>query len=220
MSQTPEFGADRQLPRGIFGNLHRAAAVLVVALSLVLASAGSALAAPTLAGEAFTWSGPPGAGDVSCSPITGSFSYEALPPDIAGPTYPGSFAEVGNITFAGGVVTAWDATFDIYSPLGAHVASGATHLAPGGGRPVTCTPSFLTRTGSASAVLTYTATFDGAAGTDTGAASATVSFANTLGVTAGTFTETFGAPLPIVQPGCNTTGNGNGNDECNQSGNN
>lgn len=220
MSQTPKFSSERHSARGPFGNLHRAAAVLGVALSLLLASAGLALAAPTLAGETFTWSGPPGAGGVSCSPITGKFSYEALPPDSAGPTYPGSFAEVGDIVFAGGVVTAWDATFDIYSSTGAHVAKGTTHLAPGGGGPATCTPSFLTRTGSASAVLNYTATFDGSAGTDTGTASATISFANTLGVTAGTFSETFGAPQPIVQPGCNTTGNGNGNDECNQSGNN
>jgi len=186
---------------------------LVIAAVFALAGSNLALAAGTLMGETFAWTG-------SSTSVTGSISctsthihYSVSRGVAAGPV-PGRFNESGDIVVTNGVVTGWTATFKIY-PLATTtpvLANGTKSLLVGGA--ATCNGIAGADSATATAVLNYSVTFTtaGGGGSETGTSVANLNM--TLGffdIVTGTFTETFGQ-----QPGCDTTGNGQGNDDCQQ----
>ena len=177
--------------------LRRGGGVLALAILFTLATATSGAAQGTLNGEELTSVGPP-ASDAGCS--NGTIRYDVAA-TATGP-YPGTGEEFGEITLSGGTVTFWHATFIITS--GATIVRGTVDLAPGGTGIGTCLPNG----GSASsATLTYTTS---SPFVETGPTQTSMTFAFTG---PNSFVEHFG---PTVMPGCDTNGNGNGNDECNQ----
>lgn len=189
--------------------------ILALVLATVFAIAGSniALAAGTLTGETFAWTG-------SSTSVTGSISctsthihYMVRKGVAAGPIS-GRFDESGDIAVTNGVVTGWTATFKIY-PLTATtpvLANGTKSLTVGGG--ATCNGIAGADSATATAVLNYSVTFTAAAGGGSETGTSVANLNMTLGffdIVTGTFTETFGQ-----QPGCDTTGNSQGNDDCQQ----
>jgi hypothetical protein len=193
--------------------VRRPVLALVFAVGFAVAGSNLALAAGTLMGETFAWTG-------SATSVTGSIScnsthihYSVRRGVAAGPVA-GRFDESGDIAVTNGVVTGWTATFKIY-PLASTqptLANGTKSLAVGGA--ATCNGVAGLDSATAMAVLNYSVTFTaaGGGGSETGVSVANLNM--TLGfsdITTGTFTETFGQ-----QPGCDSTGNSQGNDDCQQ----
>ncbi|MDQ6878098.1 MAG: hypothetical protein M3082_10455 [Candidatus Dormibacteraeota bacterium] len=187
---------------------------LISAVLFLVGTSLGAAAATTLYGETFTWTGVGTNGSFFCSGTTsGSMSYSARGTTaVATGPNPGTFRESGQITFSGGVITGWAATFRITS--GTTTINGSKALLTAG--PASCNPGgpscLNPMTGSATATLSYTTTTPFV---ETGNSLAVLH--GVLGcndsITGSTFSETFG---PAVQPGCNTNTNGQGNDECDQ----
>ena len=193
--------------------VRRPVLALVLAAVFAIAASNLALAAGTLMGETFAWTGSSTSvtGSISCSSTHIHYSVQR---GVAAGPVPGRFNETGDITVANGVVTGWTATFKIY-PLTTTLptlANGTKSLAVGGA--ATCNGIVGLDSATAMAVLNYSVTFTTAGG---GGSESGISVANlnmTLGfsdIVTGTFTETFGQ-----QPGCDTTGNSQGNDDCQQ----
>jgi hypothetical protein len=170
--------------------------------------------------------------------VSGSINYTSAnavgSTAIAAGPYPGFYAESGSVTLTNGVITAWTATWNVAStPGGQPYVSGTKSLSVAGTGPFLCFVNFAA--GTLNATLSYTAS--GATGSpppgtlpftgsSTGLATSSLVFNTTSlgnppgpGTASGTFTESFlGSPPPTL--GCNTDGESNGNDECEQEGNN
>jgi hypothetical protein len=200
--------------------MRRVSLILALTALFSLGTSSLGLAAAPLTGEVFLWSGLGANGNFVCATNT-HFAYDLFFGDATGP-YPGPFYEHGDVTLSGGVVTAWTGYFNIYTDTthSTILVSGTEQLVPGTGGPAACTAltPVSSETGHASGTLSYTATLPDAT-TDSGTSVAGIDYTlNFLTESAsGLFTQTFG---PVVQAGCNTGGNGNGNDSCNQNGNN
>jgi hypothetical protein len=198
--------------------VNRLAAVFGLVVVFVIGSTLSASAAD-LTGETFTWAGAGTNGSFFCNLSTGTMSYSVIRGGVAAGPFVGTFTENGNITFGGGLVTGWTASFKIKSSSGATLVTGTKALVAGGGGPATCNPGgpscLVPMTGDASGQLTYTTTLPTAG---TGPSSAILH--GVLGcnddVTGSTFSEVFAVP---IQPGCNPNTNSQGNDDCDQTGN-
>ena len=173
--------------------------VFPVALELATKPAGEATAtAGTLNGEVF---GSVGSNDSGC---TGSSSLNYFFLGTATGPYAGTFDEFGDVTFSGGTITSWHANFTIMS--GANVVQGTIDLAPGGTGTATCASAAGGTASSTSLIYTTSSPF-----IETGPTQTTLSF--TFGGVGGSFAEHFGS---VQQAGCDTSGQGNGDDQCNQ----
>jgi len=218
--------------------MRRLLLILGLAASFILGTTSVALAA-ALDNETLHWAGVFSA-NFTCSPQPptttppnqiGYYMATGLDAVATGP-YAGTFTETGTITFnSAGRVTGWTAHFMIFDASFTKVVEGDKTMLTGGLG--TCsngslpTPGggiVLTEAGNATATMTYSATITGSPPNtppDTGTVTAALVFTQVGDtVTGSSLTEHFGPLVPVVQPGCNTSGNGNGNDSCSQNGNN
>jgi hypothetical protein len=221
-------------------------ALFIVVLSGVL-TASVAIAASSMAGETFTgtWTissttDVPAVTANCADLVSATVKYTSTTATgstalAAGP-YPGYYTESGTVTVTGAVITAWTATWSVAStPGGAPYVSGTKTLSVGG-----AAPTFICFTNFAAGTLTATLTHSASSapgprpagipafvGPANGLATASLTFNTTSlgdpptpGTASGSFTETFLGSAPPPSRGCNTDGDSNGNDECEQEGEN
>jgi hypothetical protein len=225
--------------------MRRVVSALFIGLLSSVLTASVAIAASSMAGETFT-----GTWTISSSyeipPVTANcvdvvsatvdyVSAEAIGSTaVAAGPYPGFYTESGTVTVANGVVTGWTANWSVASaPGGEPYVTGTKTLSVAGVGPFVCLTG-LFAAGTLNATLSYTANGGAGAppsgtpafaGPATGLATASLTFNTSSfgtppgpGKASGTFSENFlGSPVLL---GCNTDGESNGNDQCEQEGNN
>jgi hypothetical protein len=194
---------------------------------LSVVSSPAVAAASSMSGEVFAGvANYPQTSVTTCDATTVAVHFGSINQTATGP-FPGVYRESGNVVLTNGVITGWSASWSVAATTTAEPYVGGTKiLLTAGGGAVACSAAGGSTTTALTATLQYsadvaccgappagTATF---VGPDSGLATISLSF-DTAAKT-GAFTETFG--VAPSQTGCDTTGNGNGNDECVQDGGN
>jgi hypothetical protein len=190
---------------------------------LSVVSSPAVAAASSMTGEVFAGTvNYPQSSVTTCDATTVAIHYGSINQPATGP-YPGFYRETGNVVLTNGVITGWSASWSVAATATDEPYVGGTKiLQTAGGGAVVCAAGTASTTTALTATLQYSADVAccgappaGTAafvGPDSGVATVSLSF-DTVAKT-GTFNEAFG--VTGSEPGCDATGTGHDNDECDQ----